>query len=387
MRQVDPALDPAGSLHEVGSSNILISTANRAASAASRAPAQGPLAGWALVVKDLIDVAGFPTTNGSAHFDPRPVLHSAPVVAALVSAGAHVIGKANLDEYAWGVTGENLTWGRIPNPQFAGFVAGGSSGGTAAALAAGIARIGLGTDTAGSVRIPAAACGVVGLRPRNRVLDSRGAHPLAPSFDVVGPMARTVADVAAVWQVLQPTATVLVAAEPGALRLCVMEGTLAGESFTSLGAATFDVATPREILSPFWSVMRSEAYETHRERYAHNPELFGRGIRGKLAAASAVTVQESTDARAELAELRAKIRAQLDEFDAIVLPSVGCPTPPAGVDEESIRDDFGWPSAMITALDLAAVSIGNLQIAARTEADALRAALLWEERQGGFPRS
>lgn len=385
MPPVSPVVDTStGARVSRGDSptNILITAAT-----AEAPPSHGPLEGFALVVKDIIDVAGFPTTNGSAHFDPAPLGASAPVVEALVSAGAHVVGKANLDEFAWGVTGENLRWGRVPNPQFAGLVAGGSSGGTAAAIASGIARIGLGTDTAGSVRIPAAACALVGFRPRNGQLSTAGAHPLAPTFDVIGPMAHSVADVKLMWDVLSPQSAAAAPSLQDSLRLGVMEDLPSAQRFAELGAATYAVPTPREVLAPFWKIMRSEAYATHRDQFERNPQVFGPGVRGKLAAAKLISPADAHDARAELAELRRVLGLQLAEFDAIILPSVGCPTPPAGVREESIRDAYGWPAAMISALNLAAVSIGNLQIAARTESRALDIAMIWEQRVGGFPQS
>src|SRR5690606_5832235 len=145
-----------------------------------------------LAVKDNIDVAGAPTTGGSRIFGHEPALATAPTVAALATAGARPVAKVNLHEFAYGVSSDNPWHGRGPNPRFPDRIPGGSSGGSAAAIAAGIAELALGTDTAGSIRIPAACTGVVGLRPRNGSLDLAGVQPLCPSFDTVGPMAESV---------------------------------------------------------------------------------------------------------------------------------------------------------------------------------------------------
>ena len=127
---------------------------------------------------------------------------SASAVEKLVAAGAVVTGKANLHEFAWGVTSQNPWYGTVQNPRLPGRMAGGSSGGNAAALAAGLCDLGLGTDTGCSIRLPASCCGVVGLKPSWGRIAIDGVFPLCPTFDTVGPMARTVAEVALAWSVL-----------------------------------------------------------------------------------------------------------------------------------------------------------------------------------------
>jgi aspartyl-tRNA(Asn)/glutamyl-tRNA(Gln) amidotransferase subunit A len=162
----------------------------------------GPLAGVPLAVKDIFDTAGVRTTYGSSIFADHVPRRTATAVARLEAAGAIVVGKTNMHEFAFGVTSQNPHWGTVANPARPGRVAGGSSGGTAAALADHQATIGLGTDTGGSIRIPAACCGVVGFKPAYGAIPTRGVFPLAPSFDTVGGMARTVADAALVDAVL-----------------------------------------------------------------------------------------------------------------------------------------------------------------------------------------
>ena len=158
---------------------------------------RGLLHGLPMVVKDNIDVVGFPCTAGSPALAGHRPLRDADCVAPLRAAGAVVLGKSNLHEFALGVTSGNAAYGAVRNPHAPGRIAGGSSGGTAAAVAARLAPVGLGTDTGGSIRIPAALCGVVGFRPSTGRWPARGVVPISvPSRDTAAPMARSVADCA-----------------------------------------------------------------------------------------------------------------------------------------------------------------------------------------------
>jgi aspartyl-tRNA(Asn)/glutamyl-tRNA(Gln) amidotransferase subunit A len=153
-----------------------------------------PLEGVPVVVKDLIDTAGIETTYGSIMFSGHVPEYDAVVVQRVRAAGGIVIAKASTHEFAWGITGEASVSGPTRNPWDRRLVAGGSSAGSAVALAVGLAPLALGTDTAGSIRIPAAFCGVMGLKPTFGMVPTAGVFPLAPSLDTVGPMARTVGD-------------------------------------------------------------------------------------------------------------------------------------------------------------------------------------------------
>ncbi len=167
-----------------------------------RGSADGPLAGRTLLVKDLIDTAGIRTTYGSKIFADHVPERHATIVQRALDGGAVVVGKGNLPEFAWGVLGANPWYGTVHNPLHPGKTTGGSSAGNAAALAAGLVDLGIGTDTGCSIRLPSAACGTVGLKPRWGHLPLDGVFPLCPSFDTVGPMGRSVADVALLWSVL-----------------------------------------------------------------------------------------------------------------------------------------------------------------------------------------
>jgi len=158
----------------------------------------GPLAGVAVALKDLIDQKGLPTTAGSSFY--RHIgRHSATVVERLEAAGAIIIGRTGLHEFAYGFSSENHWFGPVRNPWDIGTSPGGSSGGSAAAVAAGLATVAIGTDTGGSVRVPAAVCGTVGLKVTHGRVPLTGVFPLAPSLDTVGPLTRTVGDAALVY--------------------------------------------------------------------------------------------------------------------------------------------------------------------------------------------
>ena len=148
--------------------------------------------GIPLAVKDLFDTAGLTTTYGSAIFAENVPLATAEAVRRLEASGYATVGKTNLHEFAYGVTSMNPHFGWVPNPVAPGRIAGGSSGGSAAALVAGLADAALGTDSGGSIRIPAAFCGIVGFKPTYGLVSLDGCWPLAPSYDHAGPMARTV---------------------------------------------------------------------------------------------------------------------------------------------------------------------------------------------------
>jgi aspartyl-tRNA(Asn)/glutamyl-tRNA(Gln) amidotransferase subunit A len=165
---------------------------------------RGALHGVPVSVKDLIDVAGAPTTSGSA-VPPRHPSRDAPIVARLREAGAIIVGKTNLHEFAFGTTSEESAFGPVRHPRDLSRSPGGSSGGSAVALVEGMCFASVGTDTGGSVRIPSAVCGTVGLKPTANELPGTGIVPLSPTLDHPGPMARSVADAAIVFRALTGT--------------------------------------------------------------------------------------------------------------------------------------------------------------------------------------
>src|SRR5262249_52426755 len=154
----------------------------------------GALAGVPVTVKDLMYVRGYPFTCGTRAMDAKEATRDAAVAARLGEAGALIIAPANLHELAYGVTSANLHFGAVQNPTAPGHVPGGSSGGSAAAVAAGLAAIGIGTDTGGSIRIPAACCGITGLKPTHHAVSRDRCWPLADPLDHIGPLTRDVED-------------------------------------------------------------------------------------------------------------------------------------------------------------------------------------------------
>jgi aspartyl-tRNA(Asn)/glutamyl-tRNA(Gln) amidotransferase subunit A len=179
------------------SGDAAIAAAERVEKLVAQKKDPGPLAGVPIAIKDLLLTADAPTTGGSKIFGSGiPAGDDAPVVRRLRKAGAIILGKTNLHEVALGVTSENEHFGPVRNPWNAEYVAGGSSGGSAAAVAAGLCAAAVGTDTRGSIRIPASCCGVTGFKPTYGLLPNEGVVPLSPSLDHVGPMTHTVADAA-----------------------------------------------------------------------------------------------------------------------------------------------------------------------------------------------
>jgi aspartyl-tRNA(Asn)/glutamyl-tRNA(Gln) amidotransferase subunit A len=164
---------------------------------------RGPLHGIPISLKDLVDMAGVPTTAASRLREGRVAVRDAPVVSHLRAAGAVFVGKTNLHEFAFGTTNEDSGWGAARHPRDPSRSPGGSSGGSAISVATGMAIASVGTDTGGSVRIPAAACGVVGLKPGWGEIAADGVVPLSRQLDHVGPLARSVDDAALMYRVMR----------------------------------------------------------------------------------------------------------------------------------------------------------------------------------------
>jgi aspartyl-tRNA(Asn)/glutamyl-tRNA(Gln) amidotransferase subunit A len=349
--------------------------------------AEGPLAGRTLLVKDLIDTAGLRTTYGSRIYAEHVPEVSAPAVERLVAAGAVVVGKANLDEFAWGVMGQNPWYGTVRNPVRPGRTCGGSSAGNAAALAAGLVDLGLGTDTGCSIRLPSAACGTVGLKPRWGRIPTRGVYPLAPSLDTVGPMARSVADVALMWSALtgEPVPgprldglTVgLVSVAPAIGRGPTVADDPAAEAYAAdlrrLGARVVAARLP-DASADLWPVFFAEARASHRETFPARAGEYGEGSRLKLEAAQAVDADALEAAYRAMAEWR---RYDPD-VDLYVTPAFAVDLPPDDGDELELRATLPAFLRPINFLGWAGLAIGELQLVAPADETVLAAGLAWE---------
>lgn len=334
--------------HGAGAAFIAV-TAERgrreAAASAARlraGAALGPLDGVPVAWKDLIDVAGVPTTAASAlRRDAPPARADAPVVALLAAAGMVCVGKTNLSELAYSGLGLNPHFGTPPNPRAPDRIPGGSSSGSAVAVAAGVVPCAIGTDTSGSIRVPAAFCGLVGFKPTAARVDRAGIQPLAPSLDSVGPLTTTVADAVALDALLRaaavPGEVVAGAAAPPRLdmpplRLVVPDGDLVdgvepavASAFSAALAALSDagaaierrplpaLAAARALHDEHGSLVAHEAWRVHRELLdSPDAERLDRRVLRRLRDGRALPPEGYEALLRERPRLQAQLAAELD---------------------------------------------------------------------------
>ena len=291
--------------------------------------------GIRLAVKDLIDLAGLPTTAGSAALEKTatPAHRDAPCMAGARAAGAVIVGKVNLYELAFGASGVNEYFGTPVNPLDPKRVPGGSSSGSAVAVADGDAEVAYGSDTGGSIRVPAAFCGVTGLKTTYGRVPLGGVWPLAPSLDTVGPMARDVAGVAAGMALLEPGFAVDVppASHLGRIRPAGIDVDPAIDAAVDAALARSGL-TVTETMLPGWLAARetcnviidAEAAESNRELLADpvRRDLLSAEVRARLDGGAAVTPNELAAARAARPAWGAAMTKALSGVDLLVLPTV-----------------------------------------------------------------
>ena len=317
---------------------------------------RGPLHGVPISIKDLLDIRGLPTTAASRVREGHVAERDAPTIAHLRQAGAVFVGKTNLHEFAFGTTNEDSAFGPARNPHDPSRSPGGSSGGSAASVAAGMALATIGTDTGGSIRIPAAACGIVGLKPSLGEVSTDGVVPLSRTLDHVGPLAQTVTDACLVYHALMGD----VAAKPPApmpvhgLRLAVPRRYFcdllddevrarfeeALERLRTAGAHVDDIDDP--------SRRRHRAgLPAHRHRRCRRvSRRHARGDAGAIHGAGPAcgsrwdatcwprtTCARSTDAKQIIRE----VDAALAQHDALILPTLPIPAPPIGASDGARR--------------------------------------------------
>ncbi len=331
---------------------VLADTARAEAERADREIAQGryrgPLHGIPISLKDLIDVAGVPTTAGSRVREGHRATSDAPIVRRLRKAGAIVIGKTNLHEFAFGTTTEDSAFGPARNPYDPSRSPGGSSGGSGIAVATGMSVASVGTDTGGSIRIPSAACGIVGLKPALGEIPVDGVVPLSRTLDHVGPMARCVLDTALVYDALSGRTTAANEWTPagGPLRFLVPEPFYL-ERLDAEVRARFDEVCTRlrgaghtvrrgsidhAALVPavYLHIVMAEAAEYHAATLDATPEKYVPAVRARLEMGRYVLAEDYVRAMRGREALTHSVDAVLADADALLLPTMAIPAPPIG---------------------------------------------------------
>ncbi len=344
---------------------------------------RGPLHGIPLGVKDIIDTAGVPTTAASALFKNRIPEQDAEVVRRLKTAGAVILGKQNLHEFAYGGSSMISYFGEVRNAWNPEHIAGGSSGGSATAVAAGLCCGAIGTDTAGSIRQPASLCGVVGLKPTYGRVSARGVIPLAVSLDHVGPITRTVRDAALILQAIAgfdsgDKASVDVAVgkylpspaeDLRGLRIGIPrrffyeeldpEVAAATEAahakLQSLGAAlrelTLDVPTGRTLQS-------AESYAFHANYVAATPELYLPETLRRIRTGQNISEEAVAEARRELERARHDITAVFADVDALVTPTTPIAAP--AIAELKLKPELLRPRELLLLRNTRPINVWGL---------------------------
>ena len=313
---------------------------------------RGPLHGVPLALKDLIDTAGVRTTAASSLFKDRVPTEDAEVVRRLKAAGAVLLGKQNLHEFAYGGSSMVSYFGEVRNAWNPEYIAGGSSGGSATAVAAGLGFGAIGTDTAGSIREPAALCGVVGLKPTYGRVSARGVIPLSVSLDHVGPIARTVADAAIILQAIAgfdagDKASVDVPVDDylaglgrnvKPLRIGVprkfffedLDPEVASATIHALSALAMLGAELRDVDLPVptdRTLQIAEAFAFHAEFVARSPELYQPETLRRIRSGAHVSPEALLACRRELEQQRREIAATFSDVDLLVTPTTPVPAP------------------------------------------------------------
>ena len=306
---------------------------------------RGPLHGIPVSVKDLIDVAGTPTTSGS-RVPARQPDRDAPLVKRLRAAGAIIIGKTNLHEFAFGTTSDETAYGAVHHPRDTSRSAGGSSGGSAAALVDGMCYGSVGTDTGGSIRIPAAACGIVGLKPAFGEISCDGVVPLSTSLDHAGPMARTVTDAALLFQAMTGLTIYEIAPAGGRLvfgvprpyffdRLepgtrAVVENAIARVADAGYSLRDVAIDGAEWTADVYLHVVLPEASCFHASNLNDHPDKYSPGVRLRLEMGRYMLAEDYVRAMRLRAALTAAVDRVLDRCDALLLPALPIPAPRLG---------------------------------------------------------
>jgi aspartyl-tRNA(Asn)/glutamyl-tRNA(Gln) amidotransferase subunit A len=302
----------------------------------------GPLAGVPFAAKNLFDIAGLVTRAGAfVTREDMPAVRDAAVIAAWERDGAVLVGATNMDEFAYGFTTENAHDGTTRNPHDRSRVAGGSSGGSAAAVAAGVVPLALGSDTNGSIRVPSAVCGIFGLRPTFGGISRDGAYPFVNSLDTIGPFARTAADLALAVASLCPAAASPAPSRP--LRVARLGGYFdtglapAARAAVDRVAQALDVVGPHLVISEAQQAREAaflmtgaEAGELHAARLREHYDEYDPATRDRLLAGALMPAQWYVRAQRFRSLFRAIVREVLETYDVLLAPATPWPATTVG---------------------------------------------------------
>jgi aspartyl-tRNA(Asn)/glutamyl-tRNA(Gln) amidotransferase subunit A len=312
----------------------------------------GPLHGIPISIKDLIDIAGEPTTAASRVLEDNIATADAPVITRLRAAGAVILGKTNLHEFALGTTSEDSAYGAVRHPDDLTRSPGGSSGGSAVAVATGMGLATIGSDTGGSIRIPSACCGIVGLKPSFADVPREGVVPLSTSLDHVGPLSLSVEDAATIWAVLanrpQPA---LSGPAPRGLRLHHVGGyfdLMSDEVRAAVAAAvralsqggvaveSGEITDTDIITKTYVDIVLPEAAAWHARYLDTRGDRYTPPVRARLESGRAIPAVDYLAAKDAQNRLRKAVNAALDGVDALMLPTLPITAPPIGAAEVAL---------------------------------------------------
>lgn len=307
----------------------------------------GPLSGLTFAVKDLFDLAGSVTGLGNPTWRDThgPALANAPCVDRLLQAGAELVGKTHTDELAYSLAGQNQHYGTPPNPAVPDGIPGGSSSGSASVVAAKLVDFALGTDTGGSVRVPASYCGIYGLRPTHGAVDTTGVAHLAKSFDTVGWFARSADVMLAVGRELLPDRPMPMlrqirllkeGSEIAGAELAEQVAAMAGRFGLPLGAPA-GVGPLEDFLQAFRPVQAFEAWALYGAWIRQHRPRFGPGVRERFEAAAKASCDERSLAQTRCEALRERVRALVGRDTVLCLPTTPTSAPPLDASSDQVE--------------------------------------------------